>query len=272
MNYRLSPSDLTFLYDSCKHCFVLKVKYGISQPSIPLPGVFSTIASLQKDFYSEKRTELVSPDLPPGLVKYGEKRVRSQELSLPGCSSTCHINGRFDIVAQLDDNTYAVMDFKTGNPNEEKSVMYARQLHAYAVSLERPAPDGLALSPISKLGLLYFTPSSCERPDASRQVLQGPMKWIEIERNDPGFLGFLREVVELLDGPLPVADPDNCDWCKYRIETRGFAEMQGATTASNSATPPTCPECSAPMRRRSGKRGDFWSCSRYPDCRATRNI
>ena len=41
MNYRLSPSDLTFLYDGCKHCFVLKVKHGVSQPSIPLPGIFS---------------------------------------------------------------------------------------------------------------------------------------------------------------------------------------------------------------------------------------
>jgi hypothetical protein len=51
MNYRLSPSDLTFLYDSCKHCFVLKVKHGISQPSIPLPGVFSVISALQKDYY-----------------------------------------------------------------------------------------------------------------------------------------------------------------------------------------------------------------------------
>src|SRR2546425_9479457 len=32
--------------------------------------------------------------LPPGIVKYGEKRVCSRELSFPDCSSTCVINGR----------------------------------------------------------------------------------------------------------------------------------------------------------------------------------
>jgi hypothetical protein len=58
MNYRLSPSDLTFLYDGCKHCFVLKVKYGISPPAIPIPGVFSIIASLQKNHYAGQRTEV----------------------------------------------------------------------------------------------------------------------------------------------------------------------------------------------------------------------
>src|SRR2546427_5853336 len=30
---------------------------------------------------------------------------------------------------------------------------YARQLHAYAIALERPAPNALELSPVSKMGL-----------------------------------------------------------------------------------------------------------------------
>lgn len=34
---------------------------------------------------------------------------------------------------------------------------------------------------------------------------------------------------------------------------------------------PTCPRCSAPMRKRSGRFGQFWGCSRYPRCRGTRN-
>ena len=69
MNYRLSPSDLTFLYDGCKRCFVLKVKHGIAQPSIPIPAIFSTIGSLQKEYYSGKRTETFCEALPPGIVK-----------------------------------------------------------------------------------------------------------------------------------------------------------------------------------------------------------
>jgi len=273
VNYRLSPSDLTFLYDGCKHCFVLRVKHGISQPSIPLPGIFSIIASLQKDYYSDKRTELVSPQLPPGIVKHGEKRVCSRELSFPDCSSTCVISGRFDIVAELDDETYAVMDFKTGNSNDAKSAMYARQLHAYAIALERPAPNALELSPVSKMGLLYFAPDQCGRPDASRQVLAGPMTWIEIARDDARFMDFLQGVIRLLDGPLPPPDRENCDWCKYRDRTAGFVtEQSGTTSQPKTAMLPTCPQCQAPMRRRTGKRGEFWGCSNFPNCRGTREI
>jgi DNA-binding helix-hairpin-helix protein with protein kinase domain len=33
---------------------------------------------------------------------------------------------------------------------------------------------------------------------------------------------------------------------------------------------PNCPQCGAQMRRRSGRYGSFWGCSRYPQCRGTR--
>src|SRR5713226_6313805 len=108
MEYRLSPSNLTFLYDGCKHCFVLAVKHGISQPSIPLPGVFSIIASLQKNHYSGRRTEDFCPQLPPGTVTLGEKPVRSVPVRFDDLGSTCYIGGRFDIVAELDDGSYAI--------------------------------------------------------------------------------------------------------------------------------------------------------------------
>src|SRR4030042_792069 len=156
MNYKLSPSDLTFLYDGCKHCFVLKVKHGISQPSIPLPGVFSVIASLQKDHYSGKRTEDFCPQLPPGIVTLGEKRVQS-------------------IPIKFDD-------------------------------LENPAQGALKLSPISRMGLLYFTPDSCEYTGNDCQVLGGRMSWHEVKRDDAAFHKFLHAVVALLDGPLPEAE------------------------------------------------------------------
>ncbi|UCG55430.1 MAG: hypothetical protein JSV32_04315, partial [Dehalococcoidia bacterium] len=57
MNYKLSPSDLTFGYQGCKRCFYLKVVNGISQPSIPLPSIFSQIANLLKDHYDGKHTK-----------------------------------------------------------------------------------------------------------------------------------------------------------------------------------------------------------------------
>jgi len=119
-HYKINPSDLTFLYDGCKYCFVNKVKHGIAQPSIPIPGVFSTIAALQKEYYSDKRTEVFCPELPPGTVIYGEKRIQSKPISFEGMESTCYITGRFDIVIQFDDETYAVVDFKTAKERKEQ--------------------------------------------------------------------------------------------------------------------------------------------------------
>lgn len=272
MNYRLSPSDLTFLYEGCKHCFVLKVKYGISQPSIPLPAVFSTIALLQKDYYSDKRTEDFCPGLPPGIVRHGEKKVKSETIELPDCKSMCSINGRFDIVAELDDNSYAVLDFKTGNPNEGKSEMYGRQLHAYALALEKPVPDSLKLGPITKMGLLYFIPDTCEQSAKNRQTVEGEMKWIEIRRNDPTFLNFLKEVVDLLDGPLPEPQPDNCDWCSYHAKKESYVGAADKKTSNTNQSAPDCPTCNGPMRMKDGKYGQFWSCMSFPACRGTRNV
>ncbi|MBI4778588.1 topoisomerase DNA-binding C4 zinc finger domain-containing protein [Candidatus Desantisbacteria bacterium] len=33
-----------------------------------------------------------------------------------------------------------------------------------------------------------------------------------------------------------------------------------------------CPKCSAPLILRSGKNGDFFSCSKYPECKYTKSI
>jgi hypothetical protein len=270
MNYRLSPSDLTFLYEGCKRCFVLKVKHGIRQPSIPLPGVFSSISYLQKEYYSDKRTETISPQMPAGVIRYGEQWVRSRIIELPGRSSTCYINGRFDIVAQLDDGSYAVIDFKTGNPSEEKAGFYGRQLHAYAHALENPEKDQLYLSPVSALGLLYFTPDHCEQTGPERQIVGGRLQWLPISRDDAAFMQFLGEAVGLLDGPIPPAGLESCDWCQY-LAMKSPVSKTDAISEPERIEPPSCPRCEGPMALRDGKYGKFWSCLRYPECRGTRN-
>lgn len=274
MEYKLSPSDLTFLYDQCKHCFVLKVKHGISQPSIPIPGIFSVIAALQKNYYSNMRTEKFCPDLPPGVVTYGEKRVKSKPIQLPGCDSSFYISGRFDIVATLNDDSYAVLDFKTGNPAEEKTNLYSRQLHAYTIALENPAEEAMGLRPISKLGLLYFSPDNCELISLGRQDLKGNLDWIEIPRDDEYFYDFLREVVQLLDGPLPPRDPDKCNWCAYLEQSgrlRSEVHVSNTKTIEQNILIPNCPLCGGPMSLKKGKYGEFWSCLKYPDCKGTKN-
>lgn len=57
------------------------------------------------------------------------------------------------------------------------------------------------------------------------------------------------------------------------VRSGGIREkMHKARTevAAGAEGAPDCPQCGKPMRRRRSARGDFWGCSGYPDCKATR--
>ena len=215
MNYRLSPSDLTFSYEGCKRCFYHKVVNGIAQPSIPLPSIFSKIAGLLKNHYDGKPTSQLHADLPPGIVRYGEKNVRSSIIQLPKHDATCYISGRFDVVVSFEDGTYGVIDYKTSNPSRESARMYSRQLHAYAYALEHPDPRALALSPVTKLGLLYFYPESVNQQSIERLSYEAEITWIEVEKDEEGFLKFIDEVLDVLELPEAPEHSPSCQWCGY---------------------------------------------------------
>ena len=215
MNYRLSPSDLTFLYDGCRRCFYLKVVNNIAQPSIPLPSIFSKIAGLLKDHYNGKHTSELHVDLSPGTVSYGEKYVRSEVIQLPNHKATCYISGRFDIVISFEDGTYGVIDFKTSNPSSESANLYSRQLHAYAYALEHPAPGKLYLSPVTKLGLLYFYPDNISQTSIERLNYGAEVVWVEVEKDEQGFLDFIDGVLDVLESPEAPEHALSCQWCNY---------------------------------------------------------
>lgn len=63
--------------------------------------------------------------------------------------------------------------------------------------------------------------------------------------------------------PRPVPQPPR---------TPSFTRPRSPTRVTATTGTPTCPRCSSPMRRRSGRYGQFWGCSRYPRCKGTRNI
>ena len=215
MNYKLRPSELTFLYSGCKRCFYIKKVHNISQPSIPIPTIFNKIANLVYKHYDGRKTEELHPDLPSGIIRYGEKFVESQNIRLPGHKDTCFIFGKFDVVIEFNDGTFGVFDYKTGNPESEYSELYSRQLHAYSYALEHPALGSLNLSPISRLGLFYFYPTQVSQKNIEWLSYDSEICMLEIEKNNEGFLSFIDEVLTLLESPdAPEASTD-CDWCKY---------------------------------------------------------
>ena len=182
---------------------------------MPLPSIFSKIASLLKNHYDGKPTSELHAALPPGIVSHGEKNVRSNVIQLRNHDATCYISGRFDIVVSFEDGTYGVIDFKTGNPNTEAINLYIRQLHAYAYALEHPAPHALALAPITKLGLLYFYPDSVSQQSIERLAYEADITWMEIRKDEEDFLEFIDGVLDVLELPEPPEHSPNCQWCGY---------------------------------------------------------
>lgn len=217
--YQLSPSDLTFSWDGCKHCFYLKVKHNIVFRG-PFPGMFSKMGDLTSRYYMEKPSSEISPELPAGTVKFREKWVKSVPISFPELSSQCIIRGRFDAMLAFEDGSYGIIDYKTSDASEEKAAFYSRQLSAYAYALENPAPGSLSISPITRLGLFIITPERFEQMANGEFAFVTKTTWMDVPRDDVTFLGLLREVVALLEEPAPPAPAEDCGLCNYRKNYR----------------------------------------------------
>ena len=222
--YKLSPSDLTFLWDSCKHCFYLKVKHNIVYRG-GFPSIFGKMANLTSDFYQDKPTSEISPDLPPGMMKFKEKYVKSAPISVPGLSAQAFIRGRFDAVIEFNDGSYGVVDYKTSEAKEEHATFYSRQLSAYAYALENPAPKALELSPVSRLGLYVITPERYEMSARDEMVFVNKTTWVKVQRDDEAFLGLIGEILALLESPKPPESSKGCPACKYRSQMLAFEKQ-----------------------------------------------
>jgi hypothetical protein len=219
-NWVLNPSDFAFLWEECKRCFYLKVVTNFPRPRTPMPGIFRSIDFQMREFYAGKQTSDAMPFLPSGTIETSDSRVQSAPISVPGHSSTCTIKGKLDTLVRFSDSTYGIVDFKTSSPRSEHEMFYSRQLHGYAAALEKAAPGHLLLSPVTKLGLVIFEPSSFLGNRDQSASLVGAVNWVEIRRDDTKFLFFLKEVLSILELPEPPASSPTCQWCQYRDTSR----------------------------------------------------
>ncbi len=214
--WKLSPSDLTFLWSECPRCFYLKIVHNLRRPPMLMPKIFMQIDRLMKGFFDGRPTAEISGDLPDGVVRFGDRWVNSQPISLPNRSTRCYLRGRFDAVVEFSDASFGIVDFKTSQAKPEHIPFYSRQLHAYAYALEHPAPDKFALGPISRLGLLCVEPTGLDRAEDGRLAYLGEATWLECPKDYGQFLAFLDEVLALLELPSPPPASPDCVWCQYR--------------------------------------------------------
>jgi hypothetical protein len=193
----------------------MKVMRGQKRPRLPFPKVFGVIDRAMKACYLGQRTEMLDPDMPPGVISQADRWVESAGLNIPGSSVVSEIHGSLDALIHCDDGSVGVVDFKTAALNADLLGTYSRQLHAYAFALEQPG-SGPPLQ-VSALGLLCFLPDAFTT--GHHAALTGQLKWLEIERDDTAFLRFLIEVAGILDEPEPPSASAECTWCGWGART-----------------------------------------------------
>lgn len=217
---KLSPSDLTFLWDECPRCFYLKYLHGINRPAAPFPSVFGAIDRLMKAHFAGHPASEIDPSLPPGVISVSEKWIESLPVSLPGHSLSCFLRGKIDASIDFMDGSHAIVDFKTSEPKPAQIPFYSRQLHAYAYALEHPAPGKLELSPISRMGLLVEAPQATWITTTEEINFHFTSTWLEIPYSEAGFLRFIDQVLTLLELPSPPPAGEKCTYCQYRQHAR----------------------------------------------------
>lgn len=242
---KLSPSSLTFLHDECPACFWHHYN-GRPRPATAFPKVFGALDNAQKDFFVGRSVKEVKKSLPAGVIQRG-KRVKSEAIALPGTSYRVQFGGETDTILKFSRAGYGVCDFKTSAPGDEAAQLYGRQLHAYAIALERPAGDALPLAPVSKLGLICFPPEGmielpADKPARGRSNVEAHRKavdpqryayrtsavWVEVERDDEVFLHFVAEAVKLITRRTMPRSAPNCGWCRWTRMTAPLLEQHAA--------------------------------------------
>lgn len=208
ITHKLSPSDFAYLYEECKLCYCLKVKNGIYQPSMPMPGVFSAINTRLQGNLVGRNLRSLSSDLPDGEVEKQEGWVES--IVVPGTS--VYLKGKYDLLVKNSDGAYTLVDLKISQPAEDKIEKYKTQLMAYKFALENPKVGNPIR--VTKLALLIFYPDTVSFENGVAN-LHFPPRWLEIPQDEELFLGFMKSIEDLLSGPLP-EESMTCKWCQYR--------------------------------------------------------
>jgi hypothetical protein len=219
-SWKLAPSDLTFLWDECPRCFYLKVVHNFNRPAAPFPKIFSRIDRLMKDHFGGRSTGELSPNLPPGAIRFADLRVASEPIWLPDHPQSCYLKGVADSLIAFSDGSYGIVDFKTSEARPEHVAFYSRQLHAYAYALEHPAPGATGLQPIQRLGLFTVEPIYLEQTAQGQIAYVGNVTWSEIPKDETGFLTFLERIMQVLENPLPPDGNPECKFCQYREAAR----------------------------------------------------
>ena len=209
----ISPSDLTFGLSTCKRCLWIKYWHKVIMPgAFPLVGTFS---SLQEKTFRGVATQDIDASLRPGRVTKLAEWVKSKPLVINGDVSRWRILGKYDLVAENEDGTVALIDCKVSDSARDSGEFYSPQLEAYAFAMENPAA-GKALDVVS-MGLLIWNPNAVIGTNAQTYAFGVRQSYVPVPRDHEKFLSVIGDFINVLEGPLPLSGP-TCTTCNYLTE------------------------------------------------------
>lgn len=208
---RLSPHALAhFKDDWCNRCWWLAMNHQIKPPSMPFPRVLNIADEQMKKAFLGQRLDWLGI---PGTVRTDKKTwVLSRPAEVSG--GQIEIGGFPDAIADLDDGSVAVIDYKMSEVKESNAIRYEPQLNAYKYALENPS-DGLPLN-VTQLWLVVWTPGQMAvSPDEMHpQPFMGSLSSMQVQVQD----GLIERLMEthgkLLFGPVPLPS-GSCEMCSY---------------------------------------------------------
>ncbi len=206
----ISPSDLTFGLSTCKRCLWIKYWHKVIMPlAMPLVGPLS---SFQENIFRGVSTLDIDPSLRPGRVTKLGEFVKSKPFIINGETTRWSVVGKYDLVAENEDGTYALIDCKVSDNARDSGDFYSPQLHAYTYAMERPA-TGTPMA-IASMGLLVWKPNRVIGTNAESFGFGVAQSYIPVQRNEQAFISVIADFISVLEGPCPDAGP-TCPTCNY---------------------------------------------------------
>ena len=117
----ISPSNLTFLWHSCKKCFYNHHVYKNRRPmTMPLVG---KMASLSEESFLEKNSNEIDESIPSGKIISTQKSLKAIVETDELLFRQYTVSGKTDLLVEFEDGSFGIFDCKNTSGDSDKSWM-----------------------------------------------------------------------------------------------------------------------------------------------------
>ena len=244
---KLRPSDLSFLR-KCPRCFFLRYNYGLNQAYFSVSGgIASALAEKEEQALLGEPTLKWCPSIKPdGQFSMQGETVASAPISA-NRKHTYYIGGKFDLLAELEDDSFAVVDCKTTAKDDwQLRSSYFPQLMAYRYCIQNPPDEsfcedlrnsdgrihrlptiGYQKRIVNHLGLMCFNLNDGSiKADPHITTFNAEVRYVPIAIDDDQFMDLIQDCVEVLEQDAVPSSWEMCSTCNWYADYNAKAPVQ----------------------------------------------